>query len=480
MNLLRLPAGTLVLAVLAASCTHDARRLIGPDRGPSCSGVASNSQGSGWTDADDYVIEYAGSGAQVAAAVAAAGGHVVRIHPEVNVATVDGLSAAGAAQLARAPTVRSVTRDVLMQFVPSVESAHFQLAVDPGVAAVSPATTLDPSRAVGFQQLQWNMRAIHANQAWPTGIQGQGARVAILDTGIDDTHPELTGCVDRTLSTAIVRNQNAAADGFPPWGDDNLHGTLVASQICTNALVLASIAPQAKLIAVKVLSKTGSGTFGGIIRGVLYAANLRVNVINMSLAAYVPRNEDRLGRLNALLAKVDNYAASKGVLVVAAVGNEGVNLDSDRNMIVIPAQSGSTMGISATGPIGQANFDQLAVYSNFGRSGAAVAAPGGNFLPDGNVATVRDFVAGPCSRQTLDPRFADCRSELSYVFAVGTSAAAPHAAGVAALISSRFGNGLTAGQLRTRLEQSADDLGKPGVDLFYSHGRINAFRAVTQ
>jgi len=51
---------------------------------------------------------------------------------------------------------------------------------------------------------------------------------------------------------------------------------------------------------------------------------------------------------------------------------------------------------------------------------------------------------------------------------------------VAALISSRFGNGLTAGQLRTRLEQSADDLGKPGVDLFYSHGRINAFRAVTQ
>ena len=479
MNLLRLPVGTLVLAVLAASCTHDARRLIGPDRGPSFSGVASNSQGSGWTDADDYVIEYAGSGAQVAAAVAAAGGHVVRIHPEVNVATVDGLSAAGAAQLARAPTVRSVTRDVLMQFVPSVESAHFQLAVDPGVAAVSPATTVDPSQAIRFQRWQWNMRAIHANQAWPTGIQGQGARVAILDTGIDDTHPELTGCVDRTLSHAFVRNQNTTG-GFPDWGDDNLHGTLVASQICTNALVLASIAPQATLIAVKVLSKTGSGTFGGIIAGIIYAANLRVNVINMSLSAYFPRNEDRLGRLNALLAKVDNYAASKGALVVAAVGNDGVNLDSDRNWIVIPAQSGSTMGISATGPIGQANFDQLAVYSNFGRSGAAVAAPGGNLLPDGNVATVLDLVAGPCSRQTLDPDFADCRTGLGYVFAAGTSAAAPHAAGVAALISSRYGNGLTAGQLRTRLEQSADDLGKPGVDLFYSHGRINAFRAVTQ
>src|SRR5439155_7683161 len=180
------------------------------------------------------------------------------------------------------------------------------------------------------------------------------------------------------------------------------------------------------------------------------------------------------------LAKADNYAASKGALVVAAAGNDGVNLDSDRDFIEIPAQSGSTMGISATGPIGQANFDQLAVYSNFGRSGAAVAAPGGNYLPDGTVGTVLDFVAGPCSRQTLDPRFAKCRSEIRYVFTAGTSGAAPHAAGVAALVSSRFGNSLTAGQLRTRLEQSADDLGKQGVDLFYSPGRINAFRAVTQ
>src|SRR2546425_12839292 len=109
----------------------------------------------------------------------------------------------------------------------------------------------------------------------------------------------------------------------------------------------------------------------------------------MSLGAYIPRNEGRLGRLNALLAKVDNYAASKGALVVAAVGNDGVNLDSDRDSIEIPAQSGSTMGISATGPIGQANFDQLAVYSNFGRSGAAGAGPGGNQLPAGGGAADR-------------------------------------------------------------------------------------------
>src|SRR3989454_8702831 len=246
------------------------------------------------------------------------------------------------------------------------------------------------------------MRAIHANQAWPTGIQGQGARVAILDTGIDDTHPELTGCVDRTLSHAFVLNQNTTG-GFPAWGDDNLHGPWVASQICSNAFVLASIAAQATLIAVKVLSKTGSGTFGGIISGVLYAANLRVNVISMSLGAYIPRNEDRLGRLNALLAKVDNYAASKGAQVVAAEGKDGVNLDSDRDTVEIPAQSGSTMGLSATGPIGQANFDQLAVYSNFGRSGAAGTGAGGKPPPDRGGGAPPPPSPRGCERRSAPP-----------------------------------------------------------------------------
>src|SRR2546427_3417928 len=98
----------------------------------------------------------------------------------------------------------------------------------------------------------------------------------------------------------------------------------------------------------------------------------------------------------SLLAKVDNYAASKGALVVAAVGNDGVNLDSDRDSIDIPAQSGSTMGISATGPIGQTNFDQLAVYSNFGRSAVSVAAPGGGVRPGGRLAGGLGFVFRGC------------------------------------------------------------------------------------
>ncbi len=469
-----------VVILLAAACVPDGQQTTGPG-GPSfgrrSGSSGSTSSGSPWTDAAHFVVEYAGTAKQLSAAVAAVGGTVDRIHPEINVAKVSGIDDQRAARLGSAPGVISVTRDVVARFVPSAAAARTQGALDR--TGARPQTHRDPSQAIRFQAWQWNMRAIHADQAWPTGIQGQGARVAILDTGIDDTHPELTGCVDRASSTAFTPNQNTTG-GFPAWGDDYFHGTWVASQICTNARVLASVAPHATLIAVKVLDKDGSGSFADIIAGVLYAANLRVNVINMSLGGYFPRGHTGLGRLNALLAKVDNYAASQGVLVVAAAGNDGANLDNDRDSIFVPAQSGSTTPVSATGPIGQQNFDRLAGYSNYGRSGVAVAAPGGDFVPPGGV--LLDLLVGACSKQTLQPGLAVCRStaEDFYIFALGTSGAAPHASGVAALVSSRFGNGLNGGQLRTRLEQSSDDLGAPGTDLFYSHGRINAFRAVTR
>ena len=115
MNRLRSPAGMLVLAVLAASCTHDARRFAGPTRGPSFSRVASSSQAPLWTDADEFLVEYAGSTSRVTAAVASVGGAVARVLPEVGLATVTGLDDASAARLARSPGITSVTRDLVVQ-----------------------------------------------------------------------------------------------------------------------------------------------------------------------------------------------------------------------------------------------------------------------------------------------------------------------------------------------------------------------------
>ena len=477
MNRLRLCAGTLVLAVLAASCTHDARRFAGPTRGPSFSSVASRSQSSLSTDADKFLVEYTGSTSRLTAAVASVGGAVARVLPEIGLATVTGLDDARAAQLAHSPGITSATRDLVVQWIAPLDQNVGLVEAD---ADVLPAVQ-NPPQTAPLLGLQWNLHTIHAPEAWATGNVGQGVRVAIIDTGIDDTHPEMQGRVDRLRSIAFTPNQFAGSCGAPcpTWGDDNSHGTHVASIVASNAFRTASIAPGASLIAVKVLNKDGAGTFGAIIAGILYATNVGADIINLSLGAYFPKNAPGGGQLNGALAKAVDYAVSHGVFVVAAAGNDAANLDADRNFVSAPAQSGAAFAVSATGPVGQVNFDQLAFYSDFGRSGPAVAAPGGNFLPGPPpVIDVRDWVLGPCSRQSLE--FPECATGIFYIFAVGTSAASPHAAGVAALVEGRAGGGLTAGQLRMRIEQSADDLGKPGVDLVYSHGRINAFRAVTQ
>src|SRR2546429_3674515 len=287
----------------------------------------------------------------------------------------------------------------------------------------------------------------------------------------------MRGRVDRARSCAFSPNQFTGGSWggvCPPWGDDNSHGTHVASVVASNAFRTASIAPGASLIAVKVLNQNGAGTFGTVIAGILYATTIGADIINMSLSAYFPKNARGGGQLNGALAKAVNYAVGHGVFVVVAAGNDGANLDADRDFVSVPAQSGAAFAVSATGPINQVNFDQLAFYSNFGRSGVAVAAPGGNLLPGTPpvVVDVRDLVLGPCSRQSL--AIPACARATFYLFVAGTSAASPHAAGVAALVAGRAGGGLTAGPLPPVLGQSAGDPRKPGGDLFFNPRRVQA------
>jgi subtilisin family serine protease len=417
-----------------------------------------------------FLVEFNAS-RDLQGAVAAVGGRLDRSLPAIGVAQVSGLSDASAAALERQPGIVRVTRDLELQWVPQPKARLLRAdALQPG--AESPT---DPA-AAAFFPFQWNLRQIQADLAWETGFRGQGVEVAIIDTGIDDTHLDLLGKVDHAKSIAFVANENPAP--APPWGDDNLHGTHVGSVVSSNGFGTASVAPDVSLIAVKVLGKTGGGNFGDVIAGIIYAADIGADVLNISLGVVAPRGNTGVGRLNAALAKAVNYARSKGALVVCASGNDGLDLDHSGNLISIPAQSGSAMAVSATGPLNQANFDLLAGFSDFGRSAVSVAAPGGNFTEV--IVNPLDWVLGPCSRQTLDPDFAICRTGNFYLFAAGTSAAAPHVSGVAALVEGKAGDVLGGGQLQTQIQQTADDLGKPGTDLLYSHGRVNAFRAVTE
>ncbi|HEU0178952.1 MAG TPA: S8 family serine peptidase [Blastocatellia bacterium] len=200
------------------------------------------------------------------------------------------------------------------------------------------------------------------------------------------------------------------------------------------------------------------------------------------------------GPLIAALNKAVNFAA-RNTLVVSAAGNEALDLDHSGNFISVPAQSGSGIAVSATGPIGYAvgypngatNFRRLASYTNFGNSAIWVAAPGGDgvFTPSSQLCSVPaapvGSVTAPCV--VFDLVLSTVRgsgaSIGTYGFAAGASMAAPAASGVAALIKQRFPN-ISVGALKNRLAQSADDEGKNGHDPAYGRGFVNARRAVTE
>jgi subtilisin family serine protease len=326
--------------------------------------------------------------------------------------------------------------------------------------------------------------------AWFAGCTGQGVRVAVLDTGIYNIHADLAANFDVSSSRSFVPGFAFNQDTGTFW-----HGTHVAGIVAgaDNAIGIVGIAPEATIVGVKVLHG-GSGEFGWVISGILYASTPQAqggagaDIINMSLGALFPKNDEGAGRLVAALNKAVNYAASNGVLVVSAAGNSAVDLDHAYNYISVPAESGSGIAIAATAPVGFAlgatNFSAPASYTNYGNSAIHVSAPGGDAAYPGNenctVATTTGTLTRPC--WVFDLVLSSVRgsgsSTTSYAWAAGTSMAAPAASAVAALIK-QANPGISLGELKSALAQSADDVFKPGHDQYSGNGFINAARACT-
>ena len=397
------------------------------------------------------------------ARVAALGGEVERTHPELSLAVTRGLSDTAAMELAAFGDVERVTLDQAVRFVPRVDPEAFAVAYLPEGA--EPASH-DAADAFFFGS-QWNMRAIDADLAWREGFIGDpDVRVAILDTGLDPDHIDLEGLIDEASSIAFVNSRR----GPPNWADDHTHGTHVGGTVVSNGLGTSGVAPHTTLIAVKVCSFRGFCRFSNIIAGIVHAADEGADVINLSLGDTIPR--PGLGPLFASLNRAVNYAHARGALVVSAAGNAAEDMDHNGARIDTPCESGVGMCVAATGPL-----DTRAFYSNFGRSAIDVAAPGGSLRVTGNPGT--SMVLGPCSsRAAISPLSLACAGGRSYIFLQGTSMAAPHVAGTAALLDAQHGGALNASQLRTRLQQRADDLGEPGTDPAFGKGRINACEAV--
>lgn len=464
-------AAAAVLAAFAAACV-DQREPAGPTSGDlRMSAPMFSAQAAAATAMDQHIVVLNGGiPGTFAAQVALLGGAVTATYREIDVAVVAGLSDDAAARLARTRGVAGIERDLIVQWIPGPESFAFEVAE-------GPAAQTDQSGTFFFPFWQWNLRQIQADVAWLTTNQGQGVRVAILDTGLDPTHADLAGKIDLADSRSMLTSSPCGAPDITTINDLNFHGSFVGALVSSAGFAMGSVAPDAQLIAVKVLACNGSGSVAGLIGGIIHATNVGADIINMSLGAYFPKSAPGGGPLVAALNRATNYANRNGLLVVAPAGNGGEDgigddLQHDANFVIVPAQSANVISVGATGPFQQMNFDQLATYTNFGVSGVDVMAPGGNLQNGGDI---RDGIVSVCSRFSVV--VPGCAPGNFYLIGGnGTSFASPHAAGTAAVVLSDFPDKSPA-QLAQCVFKGADDLGAPGVDQQYSHGRINVVGA---
>jgi len=493
-------------AIAAAACVYDAP--ITPTGNTITAAATSNSpslQVAAPNGSKSYVINFSGTAlpSDLAARVAAAGGSVTSSLDRIGVALASSTDPAFATRAARISGVASVGEDIEVQWVTPEQFVEAGEAGD--AVVVEPTATF--GNAETFRRIQWAPDAVHAPEAWDLGQRGAGARVAVLDGGIRDTHIDIAPRLDVAHSRSFVPgqpfnfDQARNAQGVCNQNDTFWHGTHVAGIIAAPAaentpfpnLGTVGIAPSATIIGVKVLH-CGSGSFGAVISGIYYAATpiadggAGADIINMSLGAQFARQGVGAAQLAVALGKATTYAYQQGVTVIAALGNAATDLDHTANIVFLPAMSPHVIAVSATGPLdfahGATNFDRPASYTNFGQSAVEFAGPGGDFaLPGNDICTYQRNPTGSSLQfcWVLDMVMAPCRgggtSISSYCWAAGTSMASPAVAGVAALIVGRFGH-VGPAEVERRLRQSADDLGKPGNDDFYGRGRVNAVRAI--
>lgn len=284
-------------------------------------------------------------------------------------------------------------------------------------------------------QESWGVSRIGGAIAHRAGFLGGGTKIAILDTGVDYTHPEVASVF--TAGTSFAQDLNGAIIN-PDGLDDNGHGTHVAGIVAAaiNQEGTLGVAPQAGLYAAKVLDGSGFGLESWILAGINWAIDQDVDIINLSLA---------LTTGSPALEAASKAAWDAGILLVAAAGNAG-------GTVAFPAAYDTVIAVGATDPC-----DAKAVFSNFGPQ-VELAAPGTAILSTYKSGTYRSLS--------------------------GTSQAAPHVAGVAALlfasqtVTDQNGSGGINDEIRQILIESAQDLGAAGKDDLFGYGLVDASAAV--
>jgi subtilisin family serine protease len=461
----------------------------------------------------NYVVLYKSNAvpANASQTISAAGGTLVHSYGQIGVAIARSDSNSFRANLLADSRIANVSGTAA--YATQLNDATTD---GPGAAQNVPATDNDT-----FSPLQWDMRQIHTPEAHAITGGSPSIVVADLDTGLDFTHPDLAPNYDAADSTDC---SSGAPAPLLPGNDQAGHGTHTAGTIAaaSNGIGIVGVAPNVKIAGIKTSNDDGFFFPEMVVCAFMWAGTHGIDVTNNSYFAdpwlFNCHNDPTQRAIWKAEQRAIRFAMSNGVSVVAAEGNFSDDLahptqdvispdtgpgevrEIRNSCVVIPTEIPGVVGVTATGSLGLKSY-----YSNYGIGVTQVAAPGGDRIlqPTADLGGGRILSTWPsylpCSRGFVD-------GAAHYCYLQGTSMAAPHVTGVAALIESAFSSdGMSPGRVGALLGSTADPVACPdaatlalyapfpsvsngapqtcqggtGNNGWYGSGQVNALSAVT-